>query len=66
MEDILSLRKTFLKHATTSRITGCRRDALLENLQVFSYSIKSPPFRAPKSLLAYSQNPASDPYPKHD
>jgi len=37
MEDILSLRKTFLKHGTRSRITGCRWDSLLENLQVFSY-----------------------------
>jgi len=66
MEDILTLRKTFLKHGTRSRIIGCRRDALLENLQVFSYSIKSPPFRAPISLLAYSQNPAFDSYPEHD
>jgi hypothetical protein len=65
MEDILSLRKTFLKHRTRSHITGCRRDALLENVEVFSYSIKSPPFRAPIRLLAYSQNPSFDSYPEH-
>jgi len=55
MEDILSLRKTFLKHRTRPRITGCRRDALLENLQVFSYSINTPPFMAPVNLFVFTK-----------